>query len=109
MTRRPFFMLEVLIATILVGVFAYISIHGSFKVIHKQRKMLQELSTARENDVKRMELVEKYWNKAESLVGESVVEGSYTVSCLEAKKDKYYLLKIKGNKESFSYFVAKQS
>ncbi len=107
MTRRPFFMLEVLIATILVGVFAYFSIHGSFKVIHKQRKMLQELSTARENDVKRMELVEKYWNEVESLLKKTVVDGNYKVSCLEAKKDKYYLLKIEGNKESFSYFVSK--
>lgn len=111
MKRRPFFLLEVLIATVLVGVFAYFSIHGSFNVIYRQKKMLQELSTARINDAKRIDLVAMYWNEAKSLVKKPVVHDNYKVSCLEAKKDKYYLLTIKDKKaeESFSYFVSKQS
>jgi type II secretory pathway pseudopilin PulG len=107
--RHPFFLLEVLIAVILVGGFAYLLIHRTFGVISKEKKLLKELANSREEDIKRMDLIAKYWSQVASIAEKGPIkDGGYTISSKEGKKDKYYLLEIKKRK-TFSYYVANET
>jgi hypothetical protein len=110
MRRRSFFLLEVLIAVMLIGGFAYLSIHGAFKLIGKQKQMLNLLQGSMEADVKRMKLIELCWNKVETLAKKETIEG-FEVKSKVAKEGKSYLLKVKDKKsgETFSYFVTKHT
>jgi hypothetical protein len=113
MKRRSFFLLEVLIAAILVGGFAYLSIHGAFRVIYKQRKLLNEIENSIEADRKRMKVLEKYWSKVETLLDpKGIKEEGFKVTCTRVdhvNKEKYYLLKLNDGKETYCYCVAKQA
>ena len=104
--RHPFFLLEVLIAVILVGGFAYLSIHGAFRVIYQQRKLLKAIEDSIDADRNRMKVIADYWNKVESLLNKEV-SGNFKVSRKEAKNGKYYLLEIEDikSKEAYNYLV----
>jgi hypothetical protein len=108
MKRRPFFLLEVLIATILVGLFAHLLIHGAFKVVIQEREMLQKLVQARNDDKIRMDLVVRYWKDIEPIPKEKPrKENGYAIWCLEAKKDELYLLNLKGSGKTYKFYVEK--
>lgn len=107
MKRHPFFLLEVLIAVILVSGFAYMTIQGAFQVIYKQKKLLTEIEDSIQVDRMRMRLIEKYWSQVET-IKESFTEEGYQISCQEGKKEKQYLLELKkGKGKPFCYFVSK--
>ena len=105
MKRRSFFLLEVLIAVLLIGSFAYLSMRGFFTVIGKQRKLVKELKDSMTSDLKRTDLVVKYWNAVTK--NNKDKEDGYTVELVEGEKDKYYLLKLKKSEEEYCYFIDK--
>jgi hypothetical protein len=110
MKRRSFFLLEVLIAVMLIGGFAYLSIHGAFKLIGKQKQMLTLLQGSMEADVKRMKVIEECWNKVETFAKKETIDG-FEIKSKVAKEGKSYLLIIedKTRKETYSYFVTKHT
>ena len=110
MKRHPFLLLEVLIAIILVGGFAYITIHGAFGMISKQRKLIQGLEIARNEDLIRMDIIKNHWNQLEALLGKKkYIENGYKVTCEEGKTDQFYLLKLEKEEKAYHYFVTKQA
>ncbi len=114
--KSPFFLLEVMIAVILVGIFSYFSLQSAFKTLNIHRKFLRELEYSRLTDLKRMEVIEAYWNKARELfeAGQPVIvekgpleykvgrskavlasQQKYVVQCNGCRQEKFYLLDIK--------------
>lgn len=106
--RRSFFLLEVLIAVILVGGFAHLSIHGAFQVIHKQRKLLKAMEESRQSDLTRMKLVGEFWNKMDALPPS---KDGFTLKCNVAQEGKYHLLIMTDQKtnKKYSFLITKHS
>ena len=95
-----------MIAAALVGIFAFLSIEGAFKVIYQQKKHLTEIENSIESDRKQMIVLEKYWSKVETLLDpEGIEENDFKITCKE--KEKYYLLTLAKGKEKYCYFVTK--
>ncbi len=111
MRRRSFFLLEVLIAVILIGGFAYLSIHGAFQMIHKQRKLLREISESMEADNSRMDAIAHFWKDVDKIEENGETYNNFKVKKKVAEEGKFYLLEIedKSRKETFSYFVTKHA
>ncbi len=104
--RRPFFLLEVLIAVMLIGMFAYMSIHGAFRVLKKQSQLLTELENSRRSDLAKMDLIEKYWNNIDALE-EEIQDNGFKIKSKKATQG-YYLLELSNTQEKFAYLVKKQ-
>lgn len=98
--------MEVLIAVMLIGMFAYMSIHGAFSVLKKQSQLLSELENSRRSDLLKMDLIEKYWNSIDAL-SEEVHENGFKIKSKKATQG-YYLLELSNSQEKFSYLVKKQ-
>ncbi len=116
MKRRPFFLLEVLIAAALVGVFAFLSIHGAFRLARQQKKLLKEIEGSIDADRRRMKVIADCWSKVETYVNDNddytAVEGGFCVKSTPDKTEKHYLLKVKEGKpkqrrKSYCYLVTK--
>lgn len=60
--KRPFFLLEIVIAISLVGLFSTYFLRSSFGYLYGERKALLELEFERQFDLKRMELLTQVWN-----------------------------------------------
>lgn len=103
--RRSFFLLEVLIAVMLIGMFAYMSIHGAFKVLKKQTQLLKELENSRRSDLTKMDLIEKHWNNIDALEAE-IHENGFKIKSKKSTQG-YYLLELSNAQEKFSYLVKK--
>ncbi len=103
MKRRSFFLLEVLIAIILVGGFAYLSIHGAFRVLGNERKFLKKIQKTLDFDRAYMKAIEECY-KEENLQKEELKVGGVKVTITQGKDDEHYLLKV--NKKH-SYFLTK--
>ena len=109
MRRRPFFLLEVVVATILIGAFAFLSIRGSFKAIGKEYKQLETLKVAMQADLDRMEVIQECWNKVESISKQSIMVKSYQVKCEIGRDGTSYLLTVKFPKgEKYHYLVKRE-
>ncbi len=107
MKKHPFFLLEVLIAVILVGSFAYFSIHSVFKSLAKEGKMLKEFTASLEADKERMQIIVDYWKKVKTSQKPVDLKEGYKIKIQDAKDGKHYLLKIQlpGEKEAFCCLV----
>lgn len=68
--RRPFFLLEVMIAVLLVAGFASLSIYSLSRSIYQQKKAMDEIEYARLMDLQRINVVAEHWNQVKELVKE---------------------------------------
>ncbi|MBP7074505.1 MAG: hypothetical protein KBA81_03880 [Rhabdochlamydiaceae bacterium] len=105
MKRRPFFLLEVLIAVILVGGFAYLSIYGAFRVIRTQRSHLKKIQETLEFDRRYMNAITENWKDPKN---PKDVHG-FSVKCEEGQDGKAYLLTLKESEKSYQYLVVKSN
>jgi Tfp pilus assembly protein PilE len=101
--RRSFFLLEVLVAVALVGGFAYYSIHGSYRIIRQQKKLLDGIDAARQMDVKRMDIIASFY---QTMTPITATKDGFKITTKTAQ-DKYYLLELEEikTKNKFAYFV----
>lgn len=113
MRRRPFLLLEVIIAIVLVGLFASVSLGALLRAVQRQSGMVQSLQKMRQIDLERMHLIEEYWNRLEELKERPIkVTGAskavFEVSC--QGNEKAYLLVIRevGSKRIPHYFLCNQ-
>jgi len=65
--KKPFFLLEIVIAIFLVGLFSAYFLRSSIKCLHQERKALLDLEFERLYDLKRMELIGNNWHKVDQL------------------------------------------
>jgi hypothetical protein len=111
MKRRPFFLLEALIATLLIGIFSYLSIHGSFRLMHKQKQMIKAIEDTIDADLKRMQVIERCWNTIDTFVGSHFqkIDNRFWVKSKQAEIKKYYLLEVEDRQrqETYSYLVTR--
>lgn len=104
MKRRSFFLLEVLIAIVLVGGFACLSIYGAFKVLDKERKLLKEIEKTLNFDRAYMKAIAEC-SKEEHLQKKEHVVGGVKVQITQGKDDEHYLLSV--NNKKYRYLVTK--
>lgn len=65
--KRPFFLLEIVIAIFLVGLFSIYFLRSSIHCLYRERTALLDLEFEREFDLKRMKLLSSNWGIAEHL------------------------------------------
>lgn len=120
MTRkRPFLLLEVLIAVILIGAFSFVSLHGFYRTFYGQRNILSALEYARQVDLERMDLIAANYLNLKTLAESPVIietpsKTRFTISCKSYPGSKYHLLtinqqssnKLYPKKSSYHYFIA---
>lgn len=87
------------------------TIHGAFRVIYKQKKMLAEIETAMKRDLDIMDAIKDNWNDIESLIKSTKhTRSGFFISSQEGKKDKQYLLEFREKEKEkpfFCYLVSK--
>lgn len=105
MKRRPFFLLEVLIAVILVGGFAYLSIFGAFRVIRTQREHLKQIEKTLEFDRRYMNAITENWKDPESPKNAH----GFSVTAKKGEDGKTYLMTFKDAEQSYQYLVVKSN
>ena len=105
MKRHPFFLLEVLIGTVLVGVFAYLSIFGAFRVIRTQREYLKQIEETLEFDRRYMKAITENWKDPQHPKN---VHG-FSVTCKEGQDEKVFLLTFEYAKKTYQYLVVKSN
>jgi hypothetical protein len=104
MTRRSFFLLEVFIAIILVASFAYLSIHGAFRVIRTQSTYLKKIEETLDFDRRYMQAIIESWKDPQS---PKDIHG-FSVKC-NKEQDGKYLLTFKDKKNTYHYLVNKSN
>jgi len=77
--KRPFFLLEIVIAIALVGLFSAYFLRSSIGYLYQERKALLELEFERQFDLKRMELLTNNWPRVDRLPQKEI----------EAKEESY--------------------
>lgn len=102
MKRRSFFLLEVLIAILLVGGFASVSIFGAFRVVRQQQKLLEAIEKTLKFDRLYMKVIAECY-KEDNLQKEELQIDGVKVKIIHGKDDEHYLLEV--NKHH--YFVTK--
>lgn len=109
MKRRPFFLMEVLIGVVLVGLFAVVSIRGAFKVVHKQRALIKEMEGAMEADRLRMEVIRECWGMVEQMDDKfRKINDRFMVRSRQGENGAYLLqIKDQQSKEKYSYLVTR--
>ncbi len=65
--KRSLFLLEILIAIFLVGLFSVYFLRSSIHCLYQERKALVELEFEKEYDLKRMDLLTKHWQAVDKL------------------------------------------
>jgi hypothetical protein len=65
--KRPFFLLEIVIAIFLVGVFSAYFLRSSIGYLYQERNALIEMELERQVDLKRMDLIGDNWHKVDQL------------------------------------------
>ncbi|MGR3911802.1 MAG: type II secretion system protein [Candidatus Rhabdochlamydia sp.] len=133
--KRPFLLLEVIIAMTLMGLFAGFSMHTLYQSLKVQKDILQEFELTRLLDLEKMHLIETYWKSLDDLADKKegiLVESSSLISktdksvyrlrknhkhllkCQKSQDGKRYLLKItevnpsssKEHKQTYTYFLS---
>jgi hypothetical protein len=105
MKRRSFFLLEVLIATILIGGFAYISFNSAFRIFHKQKKMLTEIKDSMDRDLQIMDTIQESWNIVETVIKASKkTKHGFYISCKEGQNKKQFLLELRREEGATPFF-----
>jgi hypothetical protein len=65
--KSPLFLLEIVIAMFLVGIFSAYFLRSSIGYLYQERKALLEMEFEREADLKRMEFLTSNWNGVDNL------------------------------------------
>lgn len=65
--KRPFFLLEIVIAIFLVGLFSAYFLRSSISCLYQERKALLDLQFEKEYDLHRMTLISENWQKVDQL------------------------------------------
>lgn len=65
--KSPIFLLEIVIAIFLVGLFSVYFLRSSIHHLYQERNALLDLEFERKYDLHRMELISKNWNAVEKL------------------------------------------
>ena len=65
--KSPFFLLEIVIAIFLVGIFSAYFLRSSIGYLYQERKALLEMEFEREADLKRMEFLTNHWHGVDKL------------------------------------------
>jgi hypothetical protein len=123
--KSPFFLLEIVIAIFLVGLFSAYFLRSSIGYLYQERKALLELEFERQYDLKRMELLTSNWHKVDQLpkLSTAAKEESYQFKVNLAGKsysktktfkvwcpkhhDSTYDLVIKENEKKYHFLVRK--
>ena len=123
--KKPLFLLEIVIAIFLVGLFSAYFLRSSISCLYQERKALLDLEFERLYDLKRMDLLAHYWNKVDQLPrleGDAKKESyplridiadksyfrtkTFMVYCPKSH-DKAYDLCIKEEKKKYHFLVKK--
>jgi hypothetical protein len=64
--HRSFFLLEIVISLVLIGIFAFGFLGSGLKYVSLERKALLELEFEMQRDLVRMEAIEKLWKEEET-------------------------------------------
>lgn len=124
--KKPFFLLEIVIAIFLVGLFSAYFLRSSIKCLHQERQALLDLEFERLYDLKRMELIGKNWHCVDQLpakgretkeekypfkvelAGKSYFrDKSFLVFCPK-KHETAHILCIKEGKKNKHYFLVRK-
>ena len=123
--KKPLFLLEIVIAIFLVGLFSAYFLRSSITTLYQERKALLDLEFEKLYDLKRMNLVSDNWHKVDLLprlerdakeekcefkvfIGGKPYIRSKTFQVLCPKKnEKAYDLCIKENKKKYHFLVKK--
>ena len=70
--KSPLFLLEIVIAIFLVGIFSVYFLRSSVHTLYQERKALLALEFEKEYDLKRMDLLVQNWLRLDQLPGKSV-------------------------------------
>jgi hypothetical protein len=65
--KKPLFLLEIVIAIFLVGLFSAYFLRSSITTLYQERKALLDLEFERLYDLERMDLLSNYWQKVDQL------------------------------------------
>ena len=65
--KKPLFLLEIVIAIFLVGLFSAYFLRSSIGCLYQERKALLDLEFERLYGIKRMDLLSEHWHKADQL------------------------------------------
>ncbi len=65
--KKPLFLLEIVIAIFLVGLFSAYFLRSSIGCLYQERKALLDLEFERHYDIKRMDLLSDHWHKVDQL------------------------------------------
>jgi len=92
--KKPLFLLEIVIAIFLVGLFSAYFLRSSIGMLYQERKALLDLQFENAYDIERMELIAANWNKVDQLPSSERAAKEEQHTC-EAKLDKklYYRTK----------------
>jgi hypothetical protein len=123
--KKPLFLLEIVIAIFLVGLFSAYFLRSSISTLYQERKALLDLEFERLYDLHRMTLISNNWQKVDQLPkleGDAKKEScqfevkiagkpyfrtkTFTVFCPK-RHDKAYDLCIKEEKKKYHFLVKK--
>jgi hypothetical protein len=123
--KKPFFLLEIVIAIALVGLFSAYFLRSSIGYLYQERKALIDMELERQIDLKRMDLIAGNWHKVDQLpkldthakeesfpfevkiAGKSYFRTkTFKVFCPK-KHDKAWDLCIKEEKKKYHFLVTK--
>lgn len=123
--KKPLFLLEIVIAIFLVGLFSAYFLRSSISCLYQERKALLDLDFERLCDIKRMDVVEKYWNQVDQLsksegdgkkesfplrvdiAGKSYFRTKTFMVYCPKQHDKAYDLCIKEEKKKYHFLVVR--
>jgi hypothetical protein len=121
--KKPLFLLEIVIAIFLVGLFSTYFLRSSIRCLYQERKALLELEFERQYDLKRMELLSNNWHqvsvlpKAEKEAKEEAFQFKVNIAGKEyfstkkfkvfcpKNQDTAYLLVIKEDQKKYQFCV----
>jgi len=95
--KNPLFLLEIVIAIFLVGLFSVYFLRSSISCLYQERKALLELEFEREYDLKKMTLLSDNWDKVSQLpkLDTDAKEESYEFKVIMGEKPYYKTKKFK--------------
>jgi hypothetical protein len=123
--KKPLFLLEIVIAIFLVGLFSAYFLRSSISTLYQERKALLDLEFERLYDIKRMDLLSDHWHKVDQLpklqgdaklqsfkfevkiVGKSYFRTKTFVVFCPKKHEKAYDLCIKEDEKKYHFLVKK--
>ncbi len=78
--KRSFFILEIVIAMVLVGLFSVYFLRASIKHLHQERQALLVLEFEWQNDLRKMEILKENWPQKGVFIKPHIPEEPYHVT-----------------------------